>query len=50
MPIRKVTAVFVDGYNLYYGRIRGTSYKWLDVVKLFDNLLHEQDPSSLLTT
>ena len=38
------TAVYVDGYNLYYGRIRGTAFKWLDVVGLFDRLLHDQDP------
>jgi len=38
------TAVYVDGYNLYYGRIRGTAFKWLDVVGLFDRLLRDQDP------
>lgn len=42
----KPTAVYIDGYNLYYGRIRGTSYKWLDVVSLFDRLLREQDPAN----
>ena len=26
------TAVYIDGYNLYYGRIRGTRYKWVDLV------------------
>jgi hypothetical protein len=39
------TAVYIDGYNLYYGRIRGTSYKWTDLVALSDRLLHEQDPA-----
>jgi uncharacterized LabA/DUF88 family protein len=33
------TAVYIDGYNLYYGRLRGTGFKWLDVVRLFDDLL-----------
>ena len=37
-------AVYIDGYNLYYGRLRGTAYKWLDVVTFFDNLLRIQDP------
>lgn len=23
------TAVCMDGYNFYYGRIRGTRYKWI---------------------
>ena len=44
----KATAVYIDGYNLYYGRIRGTPYKWLDLLALFEALLHSQDPSSRL--
>lgn len=39
------TAIYVDGYNFYYGRIRGTPHKWTDLVALFDYLLHEQDPA-----
>jgi uncharacterized LabA/DUF88 family protein len=31
------TVVYVDGYNLYYGLLRGTSYKWLDLYSLFQN-------------
>lgn len=50
MDSPKPTAVFVDGYNLYYGCIRGTPYKWLDLLKLFDKLLHEQDPQASLVT
>lgn len=37
------TAVYIDGYNLYYGRLRGTAHKWLDVVALFDALLRQRD-------
>lgn len=48
MTALKPTAVFIDGYNLYYGRLRGTSYKWLDVVSLFDQLLRDQDSLSEL--
>jgi len=41
------TIIYVDGYNLYYSRLRGTSYKWLDVVSLFQNqILFPQDPSA----
>lgn len=29
------TIVYIDGYNLYYGAIRHTAYKWLDVYELF---------------
>ena len=39
------TAVYVDGYNLYYGRIRNTCFKWIDVVRLFEILLHDQNPT-----
>ncbi|MDQ3713074.1 MAG: NYN domain-containing protein [Acidobacteriota bacterium] len=26
--------VYIDGFNLYYGAIKGTTYKWLDVLKM----------------
>lgn len=35
--------VYVDGYNLYYSALRGTAYKWLDLVKLFDLILEAQE-------
>jgi uncharacterized LabA/DUF88 family protein len=41
------TTIYIDGYNLYYSRLRGTSFKWLDVVALFrDVILAVQDPSA----
>jgi len=46
-PIK--TAVYIDGYNLYYGRLRGTSYKWLDVVSLFRSLLIQRDQNECLS-
>ena len=33
------TIVYVDGFNLYYGALKGTSWKWLDLVALFDKVL-----------
>jgi len=42
------TIVYVDGYNLFYGRLRGTQYKWLDIVGLFSEIVRIQDPSSSL--
>lgn len=30
------TRVYVDGYNLYYGCLKGTPYKWLDLLSLFE--------------
>jgi hypothetical protein len=31
--------VYVDGFNLYYGALQGTSFKWLDISKLSSLLL-----------
>lgn len=41
------TIIYIDGYNLYYSRLKGTPYKWLDVGALFrDQILRPQDPSA----
>ena len=33
------TFVYVDGFNLYYGALKGSSWKWLDLVTLFEQVL-----------
>jgi hypothetical protein len=33
------TIVYVDGFNLYYGALKGTPYKWLDLCSLFGRVL-----------
>ena len=33
------TNVYIDGLNLYYGAVKRTSYKWLDVGKLCSRVL-----------
>lgn len=30
-PCRLDTHVYIDGFNLYYGLLKGTPYKWLDL-------------------
>ena len=30
--------VYIDGFNFYYGAVRGTQYKWLDMEKCFMRL------------
>ena len=30
------TRIYIDGYNLYYGCLKGTSLKWLDLLSLFE--------------
>lgn len=42
------TAVYVDGYNLYYGRLRGSAFKWLDLVTLFERVLAARDQNEQL--
>lgn len=54
-PLR--TRIYIDGYNLYYGCLRNTPYKWLDVLELFEkhilpSILYrteaDADPSTFL--
>jgi uncharacterized LabA/DUF88 family protein len=33
------TAIYVDGFNLYYGALKGTPYKWLNIDDLMPRLL-----------
>ena len=33
------TFVYVDGFNLYYGALKSTSSKWLDLPALFAKIL-----------
>ncbi|NDI84610.1 antitoxin Xre/MbcA/ParS toxin-binding domain-containing protein [Undibacterium crateris] len=33
-PLR--TRVYIDGFNLYYGCLKGSPYKWLDLLSLFE--------------
>ncbi|WP_182908104.1 NYN domain-containing protein [Microbispora sp. H13382] len=36
-----LTNVYVDGFNLYYGCLRGTPYKWLDLDALAHRLVRQ---------
>ncbi|MCG5213761.1 NYN domain-containing protein [Streptosporangium soli] len=38
-----ITNVYVDALNLFYGRLKGTPYKWLDLDALARRLLPEDD-------
>ena len=33
------TRVYVDGFNLYYGAVKGTPFKWLNLVELAYQIL-----------
>ena len=43
----KITYVYIDGFNLYYGALRGTPYKWLDIAKLCQTLLPSDNIGSI---
>jgi len=33
------TNIYVDGFNFYYGALKGTPYRWLNIAKLCQHLL-----------
>jgi len=33
------TYIYIDGFNLYYGAVRGTPYKWLDLMAMCKGIL-----------
>jgi len=37
------TYVYIDGFNLYYGALKGTPYRWLDVAALCRFMLPKSD-------
>jgi len=39
----KKTVVYIDGFNLYYGCLKGTPYRWLNLRKLTQLLLPTHD-------
>jgi hypothetical protein len=40
------TAFFVDGYNVFYGLLAGTPYKWLNLKGLLDHVAYIENPQS----
>jgi len=41
--MRLRTIVYIDGFNLYYGAVRGTPYKWLNLEKYFSIIRPHDD-------
>lgn len=37
------TYVYVDGFNLYYGALKGTAHRWLDLVRFCRLMLPTND-------
>lgn len=40
------TIVYIDGYNLFYSLLTKTSFKWLDLNRLFSQVIRPIEPSS----
>lgn len=38
-----IANVYIDGFNLYYGCLKGTAYKWLDLEALAKRLLPKDE-------
>ena len=38
---KKRTIIYIDGYNLYYGLLKGSKAKWLDLFALAKSLLND---------
>ncbi len=41
--MKEKTFVYIDGFNLFYGCLKGTQYKWLDIQRLCENYLPNFD-------
>lgn len=42
-PIGLPVVIYIDGFNLYYGALKSTAFKWLDINRLFTQLRpHDQ--------
>lgn len=44
------TAFFVDGYNVFYGLLAGTPYKWLNLPLLLTYIANIENPKSALVS
>ncbi|MBR1648596.1 MAG: NYN domain-containing protein [Alphaproteobacteria bacterium] len=41
--MKKRVIAYIDGFNLFYSSLKGTPYKWLDLVKLCESMLKPDD-------
>ncbi len=39
--------IYVDGFNFYYGALRGTPHKWLDLQRMFSRLRPQEDVQAI---
>ena len=41
--MRNRSIIYIDGFNLYYGAVKNTPWKWLDIERYFSLLLPDDD-------
>ena len=41
--MKKKSIIYIDGFNLYYGMLKNTKYKWLDLEAYFTRLRLDDD-------
>ena len=44
---RRQTTVYVDGFNLFYGALKGQKHYWLDLLKFSEGLLQRENVIAL---
>jgi 6-hydroxy-3-succinoylpyridine 3-monooxygenase len=42
-PPKKRSIVYIDGFNLYYGAVKDTPHKWLNIQRYFELLRRDDD-------
>ena len=45
--VTKRSIIYIDGFNLYYGALRKTAHKWLDLERYFTRLRKHDDIQSI---
>jgi uncharacterized LabA/DUF88 family protein len=46
-PTKRPTIVYIDGFNLYYRRLKGTAYRWLNLDALCRYLLPKNNVTAI---
>lgn len=41
--VRKRSIIYIDGFNLYYGSLKGGPHRWLDIEKYFTRVRQDDD-------
>jgi 6-hydroxy-3-succinoylpyridine 3-monooxygenase len=44
---KKRSIIYIDGFNLYYGAVKGTKWKWLNLERYFTLLRQDDDIQSI---